>query len=153
MLYKKLRNWFQSGVAYINDIMDRNGNFYSLNAFQEKWSVNTNFLTYQGIIAACESYLGQLSFQHLPLKEQQPLCSPLIYSIMRNKKGCRIINDILVITNVQPASVVKLERDTRFEVAPDWGKYFALPFKTTKDSTLLWFQLRLVHRILSTNYL
>ena len=129
-----IRNWFQSGVAYINDIMDKNGNFYSLNAFQEKWSVNTNFLTYQGIIAACESYLGQLSFQHLPLKEQQSLCSPLLYSIMRNKKGCRIIYDILVNKN-------------------DWGKYFALPFKTTKDSTLLWFQLRLVHRFLSTNYL
>lgn len=148
-----IRNWFQSSVAYINDIMDRNGNFYSLNAFQEKWSVNTNFLTYQGILAACESYLGQLSFQHLPLKEQQSLCSPLLYSIMRNKKGCRIIYDILVNKNVQPASVVKWERDIRFEVAPDWGKYFALPFKTTTDSTLLCFQPRLVLRILSTNCL
>ena len=110
-------------------------NFYSLNAFQEKWSFNTNFLTYQDIIAACESYLSQLSFQHLSLKEQH--CNYDKYSIMRNKKRCRVIYDIKVNKNVQPASVVKWERDIRFEVAPDGGKYLALPFKTTKDSTLL----------------
>ena len=30
-----IRNWFQAGVMSINDIMDRNGNFYTLEAFRE----------------------------------------------------------------------------------------------------------------------
>ena len=89
-------NWFHSGVVYINDIIDRNGNFYTLENFQEIFSINTNFLTYQGVIAACESYLQCLSFQHLPSKEQQPLRSNLIQVITKDAKGCRSIYDILV---------------------------------------------------------
>ena len=55
----------------------------------------TNFLTYQGIIAACESYLQRLSFQHLPSKKKQPLRSKSIQVITKDAKGCRSIYDIL----------------------------------------------------------
>lgn len=148
-----VRQWFQSGVNFINDLMDRNGNFYNLNDFERKFNLNTNFLTYHGIIAACISYLGTLRFQHLPVKGQQPTCPALIYTIIKNMKGCRNIYDILVNKNLLPSSIRKWERDIQFESEPDWKKYFKLPFKVTKDSSMLWFQLRMLHRILPSNYL
>ena len=148
-----IRNWCQAGVVSINDIIDRNGTFYTLQAFQEIFSINTNFLTYHGIIASCERYLQSCSFHHLPLKELQPSRSNLIKIITKDTKGCRSIYDILVYKDIQPASVAKWERDCIFDGAPDWNKYFSLPFRTTKDSILIWFQLRLLHRILATNYL
>lgn len=148
-----IRNWFQSGVVSVNDIMDRNGNFYTLEAFRDKYFIDTNFLTYHGIIAACESYLQSLNFQHLPSHEQQPLRPILIQVITKDKKGCRSIYDIFINKNIQPTSVAKWEREFVFDRAPEWTKYFSLPFKTTKDSSIIWFQLRLLHRILPTNYL
>ena len=148
-----IRNWFQAGVVSINDIMDRNGNFYTLEAFRDKYLTDTNFLTYRGIIAACESYLQSLTLQHVPLKEQQPLRPTLIYVITKDAKGCRSIYDIFVNKNLQPTSVAKWERDIVFDRAPEWTIYFQLPFKTTRDSSVIWFQLRLLHRLLPTNYL
>ena len=148
-----IRTWFHSGVVSINDIIDRNGNFYTLESFQHIFSINTNFLTYQGIIAACESYLQHLAFQHLPLKETQPLRSNLIQTICKDVKGCRSIYDILVNKDIQPTSVAKWETNVIFDRAPDWSRYFMLPFRTTKDTSLIWFQLKILHRILPTNYL
>ena len=46
-----------------------------------------------------------------------------------------------------------MERDIVFDRAPEWTKYFQLPFKTTRDSSVIWLQLRLLHRLLPTNYL
>ena len=45
-------------------------------------------------------------------------------------------------------SVAKWERDIVFDIAHEWTKYFQLPFKTTRDSSVIWFQLRLLHRLL-----
>jgi hypothetical protein len=35
----------------------------------------------------------------------------------------------------------------------DWNHIFGMPFSITKDSTLQWFQFRIIHRIIGTNYL
>ena len=32
-----------------------------------------------------------------------------------------------------------------------WTNYYLIPFKCVKDTTLIWFQYRLLHRILGTN--
>ena len=109
--------------------MDRNGNFYTLEAFRDKYLTDTNFLTYRGIIAACESYLQSLTLQHVPLKEQQPLRPTLTYIITKDAKGCRSIYDIFVNKNLQPISVAKWERDIVFDRAPEWTKYFQLPLR------------------------
>ena len=134
--------WFQACVASINDNMDRNGVFYTLQAFQEIFLINTNFLTYHGVIAAFESYLQSYSFQQLPLKESQPLRNNIIQTITKDLKGCRSIYDVFVYKDIMLASVAKWERYFIFDRAPHWNKYFSLPFRTTKDSILLWFQLK-----------
>lgn len=148
-----IREWAESGVRFINDLMDRNGNFYNQRVFEEKFSITTNFITYHGIIAACESYLEILSFPHLPTNADLPTCSSLIYPIIKNSRGCRTIYDILIKKDILPTSTIKWEREVNFLIAPDWKKFFKLPFKVTKNSNLLWFQIRLIHRILPTNYL
>ena len=35
----------------------------------------------------------------------------------------------------------------------DWNHIFGMPFSITKDSTLQWFQFRIIHRIIGSNYL
>ena len=32
-----------------------------------------------------------------------------------------------------------------------WGKYYVIPFRCVKDTTLSWFQYKILQRILTTN--
>ena len=34
----------------------------------------------------------------------------------------------------------------------DWNHIFGMPFSITRDSSLQWFQYRIIHRIIGTNY-
>lgn len=147
-----IRQWSEHGIHFITDLMDRNGNFLSLREFQEKYNINTNFLSFQGIIAACRTFIASLSIQHFPTNSCQPVISSLYYPVIKNVRGCRIIYDFLISHNI-PASVRKWEQTINFDGVPDWKKFFKLLFKVTKDSTLLWFQERIFHRILATNRL
>lgn len=45
------------------------------------------------------------------------------------------------------------EQDLNLETVTDWNLFYKLPFSITKDSCLLSFQVRIVHRILATNRL
>ena len=164
-----LRDWSEHGIFFVTDFLDRSGNFLSLREFQEKYNINTNFLTYQGFLAACTSvlgtlsfqhipaactsYLGTLSLQHIPTNCMHPVISSLFYPIIKNVRGCRIIYDILNNHKTIPTAIRKWEQTIVFERAPTWNKFFRLLFKTTKDTALLWFQERIFHTILATNRL
>ena len=140
-------------IYFITGFLDRSGNFLSLREFQEKYNTNTNFLTYQGCLAACTSFLGTLSFQHIPTNCTHPVISSLFYPIIKNVRGCRIIYDILNNHKIIPTAIRKWEQTIVFEKAPTWNKLFRLLFKTTKGTAFLWFQEMIFHRILATNRL
>lgn len=42
----------KKGIFCINDLINNDGNFLSLENFQDKFNVHTNFLTYNGLISA-----------------------------------------------------------------------------------------------------
>ena len=53
-----IKQWFQKGIAHINDLITEDGNFLSLEKLQDLYKVRTNFLTYHGIVAAIKRDIG-----------------------------------------------------------------------------------------------
>ena len=44
------KSWLDKGICYIRDLVDNQGNFLDLKAFNQSTSINTNFLQHQGLI-------------------------------------------------------------------------------------------------------
>ena len=70
-----------------------------------------------------------------------------ISCLLKNKKGCKGVYCILNSEVHSPTVISKW--NTVFENDPlDWKSIFTVCFKTTKESSLQWFQYRLIHRII-----
>ena len=48
--------WYSKGVRFIKDFINNNEQFYKYNEFVNKYNIQTNFLTYQGIINTIKDY-------------------------------------------------------------------------------------------------
>ena len=74
-----------------------------------------------------------------------------ISCLLGNKKGTKDLHAILNTEIKLPSAVEKW--NLLFDDDPlEWNSAFAACFKTTKDTTLQWFQYRLLHRILPVGY-
>ena len=51
------RSWFKRKIIYIQDVLNAEGNFLTLEEFQNKFKIKTNFLYYLQLIAAIPSDL------------------------------------------------------------------------------------------------
>ena len=52
------QTWYNKGVTFINDFVNKYGEFYSEAEFKTIFNVNTNFIQYNGCINAIKSYLN-----------------------------------------------------------------------------------------------
>lgn len=60
--------WIKKGIFLINDLINDDGNFLSLENFQDKFNVHTNFLTYNGLISAIPKHWKEL-IKNVPREE------------------------------------------------------------------------------------
>ena len=146
------KHWSNKGIYYVCDLLDEKGAFLTLDNFMAKFNVKTNFLEYRGIINAVRKSFG------LALKGTKgALCLPLIpfnfRFLWKDKKGCsRIYNCLCSSKKVSYNFIAKWE--TKLNVSftnLNWMTLCNIPFSSTKDTRLRWFQFRLVHRILGVN--
>lgn len=146
-------NWKDNGILLINDLLDNNGNLVSLEIFQRKFRVHTNFLEFEGLISSVRNYLYSCRFEHFSKRENDPIRPLISCYILKNKKGCRDMYDQFVLKHVSPTSSVKWQNELDLYPNFEWKNVLGLVFKITKDTNLRWFQIRINHRILGTNYL
>ena len=59
-LYK---DWAKRGVYMINNVLNETGKIMSFQKFQDTYNIQTNFLTYHGVIIAISFYI-KLEAQH-----------------------------------------------------------------------------------------
>ena len=62
LLYWK--SWVERGIYFIQDILNSNGNFLTLDEFQTKFQIKTNFLQYFQMTAAIPSDLKKKAKTH-----------------------------------------------------------------------------------------
>ena len=146
--------WLAGGVIFIGDLFNEDGDFYSYRQFNNIYSIRTNFLEYNGLISATRNFLRKKEIQNIPPKTFGPVMPLTLELICKDIKGCRRIYKQLLSTSETPTSLQKWIDDLAndAQILPTESIY-DIPFKITKDPKLLWFQYRINHRILGTNYL
>jgi hypothetical protein len=147
------RHWVKNGVNLVNDLMGDDCNFLSLDEFRTKYGIRTNFLEYS-VILKCVNNSCNCVLENNNVCMQRPFTPFNFDLLLLDKKGSRRLYDVLTSSKKVLRKFVdkwesKLNIGYNFK---QWSTVFLIPFKCTLDTKLRWFQFRLTHRILGTNY-
>ena len=52
-----LKDWFDSGIVFFQDILSENGKFLSFQEFQQIYKIKCNFLSYYQVVSAIPKHL------------------------------------------------------------------------------------------------
>ena len=147
------RRWLEKGIYCVNDLLNEDGDFASLNQFLNKFSVQVDFLTFEGLLNSIRFYFRSLGIDSLQGILPKHCRALNIELIMKDKKGCKTIYELLIKPK-QPTLYISLKWQAFILLPEDfnWKTVFNTPFKISQDTQLKWFQYRINHRILATNY-
>ena len=149
-----LPNWSKHGITYVGDLLDSNGFFISQKDLEQKYTLlKTNFLEYLRVKMCVEPYLKKYS-DNTRLFFYQP-CLPIqIASLFGHNQGSKHFYKLLNKTCPEMSFKNAWNNELNINIDEDiWQKAFKICFKLIQDNNLIWFQYRILHRILGTHKL
>ena len=139
-----LKSWFDNDIIKIHHLVKDDGTFLSYNEFAVKYiNVRTNFVVYNGVISAIKDYMRTVGVTNEPSGNVQESVG---WRILKGPKNT--IKDVL--KSKPQIHNSKTKWDNTFDEL-NWNNIYHICHKTTCDTKLRWFQLRLLYRILPTN--
>ncbi|MCG7879937.1 MAG: reverse transcriptase family protein [Candidatus Thiodiazotropha endolucinida] len=145
------REWERKGVSFINDILDQNCQPLAFETFCRKFSLQTNFLQYEGFIRSVRTFISNNATEIESLING-PIRSIYCSLIVIDKKGCRRMYNACVANNAKPSCLSKWQKELDIDMDLVWKGLFNMPFRLSNDTAIRWFQTRINHRILGTNH-
>ena len=148
-IFKK--KWIKSGIFFINDLIDHNGNFLNHETFQRNFNITVNPIEFYGVIHSIprnwkiiiDGYAKLNTIRNTNLDE-----------IRTCQKVSKTFYHKFLDKIAKPPTVALSKWEGKLNITKtkeEWEKCFLLPFHTTESTTLQTFQFKILHRILSTN--
>ena len=145
------RMWYRKGIKYINDLINKNGKFYTETEFSAITGIKTNFLQYSGLIKAIKIYLKDMNIE-ITHKEQFPFIPSHISTLLQHQKGSKAMYNILNKNGDTPTGQCSWNKIFNI-TKEEWKRIYMFPFHVTKYTALQWYQVSTNHNILVTNKL
>ena len=140
-----IKEWVDKGILKIGNLLDADNKFLSHDEFKNKYNLNSDFLSYRGIIEAIKSYMRKCNLNicegNLTIGE-----SKVWKTILR---GNREIKNILNHKHTIACKAIT-KWNLKFD-NPDWTEIFKTIHTSTLDTKLKWFAYKIIYRIIPTN--
>ena len=145
------KSWFENGVHFVGDLMRiaENLTLYNYNDFCKVFNFNPNCLLFLWIMYAVKRYI-KLKPSNGTCFTKQVIPNSL-WSILVNTKGTKPMYEIIAKDESLPMCIDKWSNIFYFIETKYWRHIFEMPFLITQDTSLQWFQNRIIHRIIVTN--
>ena len=146
-------NWFKQGVECIGDLVSPTGMFINPKELENKFNINEqNFIN---IIRLEKIITKYVKSQHTEIKELiRPHVPCDVAIVLCNNKKTKGFYQLLGEKNIRITATEKWEGELNLQIDPlIWKKLFKICFKTIQDNYYIWFQYRIIHRILGTRKL
>lgn len=144
------RSLYEKGFTIVDDLLDDNGNFLSYEDIAEKFCLKIPFTFYEGIKRAIRH-----SWPNVQNQMSNPISRPLQPDFIKilNKKGSRAIYKVFLSSTqcYRPKCESKWTTELKLKSDFDWKQIHRKYFSITKDTRLIWFNFRIIHRTLGTN--
>lgn len=142
------KSWYDKGISVVNDLLEDDGTFLTLNSFIQKYDLYINFIQYYGIREAIKK---GYDIRGAIKKMEQPLRLDTISLISKYRKGCsHIYSSFLSKHKTECKSYKKWNMYLNID-EKSWQIYCSIVFNSSIDVDLRWFQFKIMHRILYTN--
>ena len=146
-------NWNNQGISVIGHIVDSNFQILKKEDIESKYNFRiNNFLDYFQLHSTVKKFISQNSAL---VTERSFFSQPFIphhISILLNcKHGCKGIYNMINVQEVENKYKMKWNKDLKLNIDNStWKSIFKQIFYNIQDNSLIWFQYRLIHRILGT---
>ena len=139
------RNWVENGIVKIYQLVKNDGSFLTYQEFVTKYNnVISNFVSYNGVVSSIKEYLRSLNI--ISENTDDVVQDSIGWQIIRSSK-----NNIKETLKIHPVKHSSVNKWNLIYPNLNWSKIYFICHKTTIDTKLRWFQLRLLYRILPTN--
>ena len=150
-----LNKWLNKGIHYIGDLLNNNGSIISIEEIKIKFNLCVNFLEYYQDRLSVNKFISKFKKSDI-FNYIMPVLPSHVKILFFSKKGSKKIYSIL--NNYTENLQLKFKNkwsDNLNENIPsqEWNLIFRACFKTVSDNHLIWFQYRIIHRILGTQKL
>ena len=155
LLYFK--HWYNNGIIFVGDLLDNNGNIKSMENLSQSYHLaNLNFLEYLRIRYHVNMFLSKTT--HVVDLAAMQIIGPIIPDSMRiivkNKKGSKIFYNTLKNETYQVKSKAKWHEELNIHINDQaWKHIYYCCFYTIPNPSIMWFQYRILNRILGVNKL
>ena len=149
-----LPKWLEKGIVSVSDILKSDGSVMTLDEIRYKYnftSINPlHFLRVQRNVKDMIKKHKSLSSHNI--EAQRPFVPFYLIPLWKNKKGASGFNAILSKIN-ENKNKMKTHWEIDLEInidADTWRLIFNICHKTVNNNYLIWFQMKLLYRILNT---
>ena len=146
-----IRDWHNKGIVLVSDIIDDEGNLYQFEALKTKYNLRGTNLDFRAFIRRLPEYWkNKINDNRIAciLSKHDVRCNLYLQYLMRDKKGCRRLYDVMVPTKLITESN-RWEQDIGHISEAEMKAYNSV-IPTLKEIKLRDFQFKITHKILVT---
>ena len=137
-------------ILFIHDLLNERNVFYTHEEIESTFKLGSNFMQYLSLISAVKTFLRKHSDYPQFRKTFGPVL-PLSMTILEKCSSCRGIYKVLSYTHVIPTAQKTYSNEGLSFQKDVWKQYYIMPFQCTRDTSPLYFQYKILHRVLATN--
>ena len=147
-------NLARIGYNLISDFIDEACIPLTQQSILNQTNVHLNWLDHLKIVNGINNFLQYHSIDNQPLSVR-PIIPLYLKPLLKNKKGSKDLYKIFKNdASTQIKAAPKWNQDLDLVLSEqNWNNIFNICFRTVPDNKLIWFQYRLIHRILGTREL
>ena len=147
-----LPKWFEKGIITIADVIEDSGVLMKLDDIKRKYSIDhINPLHYLRVQKNVKCFIQKYKLSEIYMVERPFVPFQLKY-IWANKKGVSAYYKIINQLN-ENIHIMKYKWQRELQVSFDeqlWKNIFSICYKSVCNNSLIWFQLKVLYRILGT---
>ena len=146
-----IRDWYEKGIKFVSDIIDDEGNLYNFEALKAKYNLRGTILDFRAFIRRLpELWKNLINDNRITcmLTKFDVRCNVYLQVLLRDKKGCRRLYDVMVPTKLMQSST-KWEQEIG-QIGEEEMKIYNSVIPTLKEIKLRDFQYKITNKILVT---
>ena len=150
--FKYFSKWKESGIDNIGKFFDNHGELKSFHCIKNEFNCK-NFLRYFQIVNNIPQDWKLKIKDSILVREETENESNLLLKLIKTKKDIKKIYEVLKNKILIPPTkkIEKWKREFTELEDSDFSYFFQISKSCTKDTSLIYFQYKILHRILTTN--
>ena len=141
-------------IYFVSDVITNEGQLLDLTTLQNKFNITINWLDHARVKNSLKYFLKVHIKEYMHFPETicglyRPYYISVLYQAKSGSQNFYRIFNTEQITNLQISAKQRWERDLNITINQQtWKQIFGLLKNTIQDNYLMWFQYRVLHRIL-----